>query len=209
MEIIQRRKLPPSAYTKEETEKKLIVVHWIAGNHICGFGTFEHENAIKSAHYIISHTGKVYQLLDEKYIAHHAGYSILRGYSTYGPYRGKNVDWHSLNPCAIGIEISGPPTDVNKAYKRIGEEPTMSHGWPEAEIVALIDLCIDIAGRWPGIKLTDHSSIVARYDKVRRIFLKDENGNYIRSGKVDVKKGKGIDVFPWVRLLKETGIEEA
>lgn len=208
MEYIIRHRLPNTAYTEEESEKKLIVVHWIAGNHICGLGTFENKKSRKSSHYIVSHTGQIFELLPEKYIAHHAGYSILPGYSTRGPYRGKIVQWNSLNPCSIGIELSGPPTIVNRAYIRAGKKPVMVSGWPELEIKALIQLCRDIAGRWPGIKITDHSSIIARFQRGVG-FLKDKNGDYIRTGKTDVKKGKGIDVFPWQRLLDETEIKEA
>ena len=210
MKIIQRRRLPKTAYTAENTEKELIIVHWIVGNKHTGFRAFERKGSRKSSHYIVSYDGKVYQLADEKHITYHAGYSILPGYSTRGPLNGKIVNWNSLNPCSIGIEIAGPPSINNRNYERVNKKPVMTNGWPKRELEALAELCVDIAGRWPGIRITDHSSVVAVF-KPGVGFLRDENGNYIRRGKIDVKKGTGkeIDIFPWDWLLEKTGIEEA
>jgi N-acetylmuramoyl-L-alanine amidase len=87
--------------------------------------------------------------------------------------------WNSLNPCSIGIELAGPPS-------RIGR-----NSWPECEIQKCVDLCKDIKIRHPEIKLIDHSRIC--------------------STKIDVIKGTGFpeDVFPWEKLVRESGIEEA
>jgi len=124
-------------------------------------------------------------MVDEKYIAWHAGYSSLKNYPT--SLNGKN--WESLNVCSIGIELAGPPSAINRIAENRGWDMRWD-GWPELEIQALIKLCKDIKKRWPDIKLTDHSTIAPK-----------------RKG--DVKKGEGIDLFPWKRLLMQTGILEA
>jgi N-acetyl-anhydromuramyl-L-alanine amidase AmpD len=117
-------------------------------------------------------------MVEEKYIA-----------GDY-PTKLKGVDWKSVNVCSIGIELSGPPTSINKIIKKNNWNLQLWTGWPEKEIQALINLCINIEERWPGIRLTDHSTIAP-------------------GRKSDVKKKGGIDRFPWDRLLSETGIEEA
>lgn len=170
-------------FTKIKTNKLLIVIHWAActGRQAVYWFTCP-GNKVSSAHYVIDKKGNVTQLVDEKYIAWHAGYSSLKDYPTIL----NNRNWMSLNVCSIGIEIAGPPMSINKQEKIINKWT----GWPEQEIQALIQLCKEIKIRWPNIKLTDHSTISP-------------------GRKTDVKKGKGIDKFPWERLLNETEIKEA
>lgn len=87
--------------------------------------------------------------------------------------------WDSLNPCSIGIELAGPPSSIGL------------RGWNDEQIEALVVLCKDIHRRYPDIALIDHSRIC--------------------STKIDVIKGTGYkeDVFPWQRLLDESGVREA
>jgi len=88
-------------------------------------------------------------------------------------------NWNSLNPCSIGIELAGPPSCIGLK------------GWNEEQLDALVELCRDIRIRMPDIKLIDHSRICAT--------------------KIDVLKGTGYeeDLFPWGRLLSESGMIEA
>lgn len=73
-----------------------------------------------SAHYLIDRSGKLYQLVDERRRAWHAGVS----------YWGGNTD---LNSASLGIEL-----DNN------GVEP-----FPEAQIVALLALLEELRARYP------------------------------------------------------------
>lgn len=165
---------PSKNVTKIATKKLIVVVHWAACTGPQCVRWFLSPGCRTSAHYVIDRFGKITQMVKEKYIAWHAGYSRLKDYPTTLRRR----DWQSLNVCSIGIELGGPPA-------RVGWP-----GWPEPEIKALIALCRDIETRWPGIKLTDHSTIAPKR-------------------KYDVKKGTGIDLFPWERLLTETELMEA
>lgn len=77
-----------------------------------------------SAHYMVDEGGQVFALVDEGHRAWHAGTSFWRGIS-------------DINSASIGIELANP-----------GDDPVQ--GWqpfPEAQIVALIDLLQDIMKR--------------------------------------------------------------
>lgn len=174
--------------TKIKTKKQLIVVHWAACTGPQCVNWFLSPGCHTSAHYVIDRHGNITQLVDEKYIAWHAGYSSLGDYPN--DLKRSKKPWNSINVCSVGIELSGPPTAINKIIKKRGWNLKLWTDWPEDEINALIGLCIDIAGRWPGIRLTDHSTIAP-------------------GRKSDVKKGRGIDLFPWERLISETEIIEA
>lgn len=157
----------------------LLVIHWAATTGIGCLRTFLNPEAKGSSHYIVYENGQIIQIVDERFIAWHAGESKYKNYLT----KSHNMtEWNSLNPCSIGIECAGPPSIIGL------------QGWPDVEIQALIELCKDIKSRYPSIKITDHSTIIVP-----------------RGMKVDVKLGTGnkIDVFPWKRLIEESGIEEA
>jgi len=90
-----------------------------------------------SSHYVVDEDGTVYALVGEEKRAWHAGVSYWRG------IRG-------LNDRSVGIEIVNP-----------------GHEWgyrafPEAQMLAVRDLCLGILGRWPGIEarnVVGHSDI--------------------------------------------------
>lgn len=172
--------------TRWKKDNLLLVIHWAACTGAqCIYWFRCPGNKGSSAHYVIDRNGKITQMVDEKYIAWHAGFSSLKNY----PTKIHNQEWKSVNVCSIGIELAGPPSSINKIAEKEGWTMRWD-GWPESEIQALIDLCKEIKTRWPKIKITDHSTISP-------------------GRKSDVKKGKGIDIFPWKRLLSESGIEEA
>ena len=172
--------------TKIKTKKQLIVIHWAACTGAQCVNWFLSPGCRTSAHYVIDRFGNIIQLVNEKFIAWHAGYSSLGDY----PTKLRGVDWQSVIVCSIGIELAGPPTTINKIIKKRNWNLKLWTGWPEEMIRSLVELCMDIEVRWPEIRLTDHSTIAP-------------------GRKSDVKKGRGIDLFHWERLLNETGIEEA
>jgi N-acetylmuramoyl-L-alanine amidase len=161
-------------FEERETEKKLIVIHWTAGSFASVIDHFKNPSSKVSAHYLVSVTGTIVQMVDEKYIAWHCNPSNTRNLKTYHP-----VVYMGLNYCSIGIELEGRPSDLGLG------------GWQDVQISVCAGLCRDIEFRHRGILLTDHSTI--------------DNG----LGKIDVKLGKGIDVFPWDRLLVLSGIPDA
>lgn len=172
----------------------LLVIHWIVGSATSGIAWFRSPaNQQSSIDYVISETGRIVQMNDPKQsVAWHAGKSSWKDYPTYeantnpeiNPVnpetrRRRYADWNSLNPCSIGIELAGPPSRIGLL------------AWPELELRALVDLCKEIGVEYPGIKIIDHSRIC--------------------STKIDVIKGTGRpeDVFPWARIVSESGLEEA
>lgn len=89
-----------------------------------------------SAHYLIDEGGQIYQMVNQEHRAWHAGESYWQGRT-------------NLNDCSIGIELANPGH---------------SHGYtpfPEAQIDALIELCLEIQERWniPGNRILGHSDI--------------------------------------------------
>lgn len=108
-----------------------------------------------SAHYVVHEDGRIVQLVSEKHRAWHAGKSCWRGQS-------------DINSASIGIEIVNPG--------HLFGYPD----FPDAQIEALIDLCLGVGQRWsikPELVLA-HS---------------------------DVAPGRKIDPgekFPWDRLHK-------
>jgi N-acetylmuramoyl-L-alanine amidase len=90
-----------------------------------------------SSHYVVDEDGTVYALVGEENRAWHAGVSCWRG------VRG-------LNDRSIGIEIVNPGHEFG--YR----------AFPEAQMVAVRDLCLGILGRWPGVEarnVVGHSDI--------------------------------------------------
>lgn len=89
-----------------------------------------------SAHYLIGKKGDIYHMVDEEHRAWHAGESFWQGRS-------------NVNDYSIGIELSNPGH---------------THGYqpfPEPQIEALIELCLDIQKRWqiPQNRILGHSDI--------------------------------------------------
>ncbi|HUX79981.1 MAG TPA: N-acetylmuramoyl-L-alanine amidase, partial [Alphaproteobacteria bacterium] len=92
-----------------------------------------------SSHYLIDEMGQVYQLVEEDKRAWHAGEGYWQGCT-------------DLNSCSIGIELANPGH---------------SHGYipfPEAQIDALLRLCVDIRTRWDILdsRILGHSDIAPR-----------------------------------------------
>jgi N-acetyl-anhydromuramyl-L-alanine amidase AmpD len=85
--------------------------------------------------------------------------------------------WHELFPSndsnlwTIGIECEGQPSIIKRT------------GWGDAFMDSLIQLCLFIKSQVPTIsQIVDHSTIDPLH-------------------KIDVKRGTGIDLFPWQKLI--------
>jgi N-acetylmuramoyl-L-alanine amidase len=129
-------------FERRETEKKLIVIHHTAGAFGSVLDHFTNPASRVSAHYVVSVTGSIVQMVAEKYIAWHCNPSNSRNLKTYIPPVNEG-----LNYCSIGIELEGPPSWLKLSQ------------WPDIQIRALAELCRDIESRWMAILLTDHSTI--------------------------------------------------
>jgi N-acetylmuramoyl-L-alanine amidase len=94
-----------------------------------------------SAHYVIDENGDIYQLVPEHNRAWHAG---------LGTWQGKD----DINSRSIGIEIINGGHDFRASD---GELPP----YPNAQINAVISLCLDIAKRWSIVpeRILAHSDI--------------------------------------------------
>ena len=89
--------------------------------------------------------------------------------------------WHCLlstdtNAETIGIELAGPPSSLKQT------------SWNPQQISTLVDLCKYIKQQVPTIiGIVDHSTIDPLH-------------------KSDVKKGTGVDLFPWDDFISRTGM---
>ena len=160
-------------FEERETDKKLVVAHWTAGSFASAIDHFQSPASRVSSHYLISVTGTIVQMVDEKYIAWHCNPSNTRNLKTFLP-----IIYEGLNYCSIGVELEGPPSFLGLTE------------WQDVQLQSFAELCRDIATRY-RVLLTDHSTI--------------DNG----LGKIDVKLGKGIDIFPWSKLLDLSAIPDA
>ncbi len=89
-----------------------------------------------SSHYMIDESGKIYQLVDQKYRAWHAGISHWRGRD-------------SVNDFSIGVEL------VNRGHEH------GYHEFPDAQMGSLINLCDRIIKRYSidAYNIVGHSDI--------------------------------------------------
>ena len=92
-----------------------------------------------SAHYLIAEDGQIYSLVDESKRAWHAGESFWQGCT-------------DINSCSIRIELANPghTHDYQPFF--------------EAQIEALISLCLDIQSRWKisSSRILGHSDVAPR-----------------------------------------------
>jgi N-acetylmuramoyl-L-alanine amidase len=95
------------------------------------------EGAV-SVHYVLAEDGTVYKLLEEHEVGWHAGLSMWRGR-------------RNVNARSIGIEVVNLDGNV--------------HGYPRAQVDALVALCRAILQRHPGIEarnVVGHSDIAPK-----------------------------------------------
>jgi len=156
-------KLSPNRSSRKGRSPKFIVIHWTGGRFSPSVNWMCDPDAKVSAHYCISKEGAIVRLVPEEEKAWHAGKC-----EKYPYYANKD---------SIGIELEGPPSTLGIT------------SWWATQLKPCIELCKEISERYPGIKITDHSSLTP-------------------SRKVDVKQGAGPNTFPWDWFLEETGLEE-
>jgi len=130
----------------DSLDKKLIVVHWMAGPFVAARNFFANKNNYASAHYGISRYGYIIQWVLERDCAWHAGKSAYKNYK----HKIFGVELSTLGLVSIGIELEGPPSCIGE------------NSWANNQIDALIKLCVDIKTRWPNVKLVDHSRIAPK-----------------------------------------------
>jgi N-acetyl-anhydromuramyl-L-alanine amidase AmpD len=130
----------------------LIVVHWVAGSFNSCIRTFADGLREASAHFVISKTGEVVQMVDLKNRAWHAGKSETKD---FGPH---------CNNYSFGIELEGPPSFVG------------SNGWNDEQIKSLVEVCKHIQKEVPTVQfITDHSTI----SPGRKIDVKGSTGKKV------------------------------
>jgi hypothetical protein len=97
-----------------------VVLHATAGGLSGTLGWFANPDSGVSAHYVVAKNGRVYQMVEERHLAHHAGASRFQGR-------------RSFNNFSIGIEI------VNK---NDGQDP-----YPADQFEAMVELVADLVNR--------------------------------------------------------------
>ncbi len=120
----------------DERKANFVIIHHTSDNTVAqALGTLTDPLRAVSAHYLIGRDGKIYQLVDERARAWHAGESNWGG----------NRD---INSSSIGIEL-----DNN------GEEP-----FPELQISALLGLLADIKQRLsiPRANFLGHADVAPK-----------------------------------------------
>lgn len=113
--------------SRDNCEPKMIVVHYTAGSEKGDIRVLSGQTGRKvSSHYYITKKGKIFQFVDERLTAFHAGSSKWKGYEKF--------EWpgYSVNKVSIGVELE------NSGYEL----------YPEAQIEALSELVKDIRTRW-------------------------------------------------------------
>jgi N-acetylmuramoyl-L-alanine amidase len=103
----------PNFSSREGADIDAIILHHTASNSVSAdLATLRSPKAQVSAHYLIGNDGKIYQLVDDKMKAWHAGVASIRGDTT-----------PSVNHRSIGIEItndgSGKTPFTESQYKAL------------------------------------------------------------------------------------------
>ncbi len=120
----------------DERKANFVIIHHTSDDNIAqALGTLTNPLRAVSAHYLIGRDGKIYQLVDERARAWHAGQSKW----------GNNSD---LNSSSIGIELDNS-----------GQEP-----FPEPQISALLGLLADIKQRLgiPRANFLGHADVAPK-----------------------------------------------
>jgi len=114
-------------------EIELVVIHYTAGDFNSSYGWLMNTASKVSAHYLISRTGEIWQLVPDEWRAWHAGQSSWNGRS-------------NVNDFSIGIELVG---------WRMG-------GFTDPQLNSLLWLSKDLMVKYPkinGSRFVGHSAI--------------------------------------------------
>lgn len=119
----------PNFGTRNGQEVSLLVIHCTEGYFPSDMGWLQNPESKVSAHYVVAPDGKIYNLVDEKNAAWHAGNIVnptaMLKKDTKGAYISPNL-------YSIGIEVSLKPPKV----------------MPESQKQALAELVSDIVNRY-------------------------------------------------------------
>jgi hypothetical protein len=109
-------------YSSDRIDTSILVIHATAGTNSLSWLCYKNPIAARrvSAHYLIRKDGYIYRMVDEKYVAWHAGISNWNGKT-------------NINRYSIGIELENLNT---------GKDP-----YPDAQVKACTWLGVDICNR--------------------------------------------------------------
>jgi N-acetyl-anhydromuramyl-L-alanine amidase AmpD len=140
---------------------RLVVIHFTATNSDqSALNWLTQKGSGVSCHFLITKTGVVWQMAETNRRAWHAGASY---------YAGRGFQWQDINSVSVGIENTGTGSD-----------------WPEAQIIANIQVCRAL--------IEANRNII---DIVGHDFVATPAGRKSDPGKL----------YPWDRVLKECGLE--
>ncbi|PIZ29932.1 MAG: hypothetical protein COY40_05815 [Alphaproteobacteria bacterium CG_4_10_14_0_8_um_filter_53_9] len=137
------RESPNFRLRGEDGDVCVVVIHgtWMADDEAAMARLCDPATEV-SCHYYIDREGKIFQLVEERHVAWHAGKSV---------WRGQDV----VNGFSLGIEIGNagnglgekaPPVEAIEPYKPVQYE-------------ALVRLLTDICARYEGVEIVGHSDI--------------------------------------------------
>lgn len=175
MNIIQKKS--PNFDERKSAAVSMIILHYTGmKNAEEALERLTSEESKVSSHYTIDEDGIIYSHVDEKDRAWHAGVSSWRGI-------------RDINSVSIGIEIVNPGHEFG--YR----------DFPEVQIDAVKELCLDIQKRYEIEDVLAHSDIAPdRKEDPGELFpwkkLSDSGvGVWPNISDEDMVKGLGIDVY--------------
>lgn len=161
---IKKSFLPSNQYYQESTQKKMIVLHHtVSGEGLEGdLNWWKQTPERVGTHYIISRSGEIIQVLEDKHWIHHLGVT-----NRHLSLQGSSVSNQRLNQLSIGIELDNwgglakrngdwySYTGVRLPCERVQEYPRGYRGYyafekyPEIQLKALEWLLKTISQRNP------------------------------------------------------------
>jgi N-acetylmuramoyl-L-alanine amidase len=182
MKIIQ--KPSPSFDSRESKKSTMILLHYTGMRSAKdALDRLTDESSKVSSHYTIDEEGSVYQHVDERDRAWHAGKSYWQGET-------------NINSVSIGIEIVNPGHEFG--YKE----------FPDVQMEAVQELCKEIMGRYEIEQVLAHSDVAPdRKQDPGELFpweayAQKEVGIWPAVSDEDIVKGAGLDV---ARALYDVG----
>tara|TARA_Y100000588_G_C14281394_1_gene937432 strand:- start:14342 stop:14857 length:516 start_codon:yes stop_codon:yes gene_type:complete len=140
---------PTAHHPNMEIKPELVVLHYTATTSMAQ--TLHILNARRlSVHFVLSHNGKIFQLLDTEKKAWHAGASCFQ-------------DRDNVNDFSIGIELINPGFYKKKSFWRYGWSVQAGRkwgNWPRQQLNSLNTLLLWIRSQHPQCKhVVGHNEI--------------------------------------------------
>lgn len=179
VDIVQM--LSPNFDDRKGEDISLIILHYTGmKNEEAALARLTDPESKVSAHYTVDEVGKIYQHVEEKNRAWHAGKSFWRSVT-------------DINSISIGIEIVNPGHEFG--YR----------DFPLVQILAVQNLCLDIMARYDIESVLAHSDVAPdrKEDPGERFpwqeLSKKGVGIWPRVSEEDMIKGLGVDVYTALR----------